>query len=255
MLKASQLVHDFGHQEYQYRHAKSINSSINDNQCQCQFIIGCEVMQGKCISWQNKLIPGLVEMESWINPRTKRWRPWQMILCVAWWNSDQYYIRLWIYLDSIEPLPKILHKSHSKIIQVNLRTSTIIYKSISSENCLLLYGLYFYCSSIFCMTNLLIASRKNLQSTDLRHPLDSVTQSWISLRQSTSIVPLCLHFCHSLLTGWVWGLGLSKQSHGAAVWICMAISSAVDDLNEIGVWRSVAKSCITKVITCVYRLH
>lgn len=52
MLKASQLVHDFGHQEYQYRHAKSINSSINDNQCQCQFIIGCEVMQGKCISWQ-----------------------------------------------------------------------------------------------------------------------------------------------------------------------------------------------------------
>ena len=140
---------------------------------------------------------------------------------------------------------QILHKSHSKIIQINLRTSTI-YKSMSSENCLGLYGLYFYCSSIFCMTNLLIASRKKLQSTDLSHPLDSVTQSWISLRQSTSTVPLCLRFCHSLLTGWVRGLGLSKQSHGAAVWICMAISSAVDDLNEIGVWRSVANSCIIK---------
>ena len=50
MLKASQLVPDFGHQEYQYRHVKSINSSINDNQCQfIMFIIGCEVMQCKCI--------------------------------------------------------------------------------------------------------------------------------------------------------------------------------------------------------------
>ena len=33
----------------------SINTAMQNpsiHQCQCQFLIGCEVMQGKCISWQ-----------------------------------------------------------------------------------------------------------------------------------------------------------------------------------------------------------
>ena len=102
MLKASQLVHDFRTSRVSIPPCK-IHQFINVS---VSFLLDVKSCKANAfLGKKTTLIPGLVEMKSWINPRTKRWRPWQMILCVAWWNSEQYYIKYKSKYDFIEPLP------------------------------------------------------------------------------------------------------------------------------------------------------